>query len=110
VANPDFITILEPLHFDTRRLHTFAAHQHHIGPRQGRFALDDSPLLGFGSGPGVPFDHVYIFDKDPVFFTVNLQYLTDFTFILAGNHFNLVVLFDIAFSLHHGLFLPMVAC
>jgi hypothetical protein len=100
-ANPNFFTILEMLHFDARRLHTFAAHQHHVGPRQRGLALDDSALLGFGGGSGMPFDHIYVFDKDSVLFTVNLQHFADLTLVFAGNNFNLVVFFDIAFSLYH---------
>jgi hypothetical protein len=57
----------------------------------GCLFFNDLTLLIGGGRLRVPFDHIGALDNGPVGFVENLDYLSDPTFILAGNYLNLIV-------------------
>jgi hypothetical protein len=58
------------------------------------FAFKYPALPVLGVGLRVPFHDIDILDEETIFFIDDLENLTDFAFILAGNDLHLVIFFD----------------
>ena len=52
--------------------------------------------------------YAYIFNKNPIILSFYTEYFADFSFVFPGKHFNLVVLFYMAFCLNHESFSTML--
>src|SRR6056297_4147617 len=87
------------MHLRTNRGHAFIAYQHHIGPVDSGFTLHDPSLFVLVARPGMPLDGIDIFNQDAVLIWIDIDDLTDFSLILAGDHLDLIVFFDLYLAL-----------
>jgi hypothetical protein len=96
-ASAHFFAIIQALHLDANGVQTFAAQQHHIGPRYGCFAFHDAPLPVLGGRSGVALNNIDILHKNTVLLAFDFQDLPNLAFIFSGDDLYLVISFYMDF-------------
>jgi hypothetical protein len=97
----DLFSVIQCFGFRSHGFDAFVAHQHYVGPVNGRFTLKNPPLPILRIGFRMPLDNVDVFYEQAILLTNDLENLADLALVFAGDDLDLVIFFDIYGVAYH---------